>query len=211
MEQVKKAVHWLHLHWDGLLRGAVNLIMVLGFVWYCLCYTIPEEQLLRNSVAAAAQCYLGAKEMDGSHQKIIDRYNREEPLPREYAVTYTDSWCAVFGSVIALETGLRDSIPIECSCQQQIQLFMDAHCWVETDWYLPKTGDYIFYDWNYATTKDSRGWSDHVGIVVKTFGPVIQVIEGNKQDDVSYRYVFLNDPTIRGYGVPDYGRACFAK
>jgi hypothetical protein len=39
---------------------------------------------------------------------------------------------------------------------------------------------------------------------------VIQVIEGNKDDAVSYRYLFLNDPTIRGYGVPDYGKACSA-
>ena len=32
----------------------------------------------------------------------------------------------------------------------------------------------------------------------------IKVIEGNKDDDVSYRYLFVNDPFIRGFGLPDY-------
>ena len=126
-------------------------------------------------------------------------------------MTYSDSWCAVFGSVIAMEQNLTDIIPVECSCEQQIKLFSNAGRWIETDLYLPKVGDYIFYDWDYVTKKDSRGWSDHVGIVVKTVGPVIQVIEGNKDDAVAYRYLFINDPTIRGYGVPDYAELLFPK
>lgn len=195
--------------WDRILLWAISLLMALGFVWYCLRYTIPEESKLRNSVANAAQSYLGVHEADGSYKRLIDRYNMQEELPRGYAVTYKDSWCAVFGSVIALEEELTEIIPPECSCEQQINLFSENGTWIETDWYLPKPGDYIFYDWDYATKKESRGWSDHVGIVVKTVGPVLQVIEGNKADDVSYRYIILNDPTIRGYGVPNYGSVCF--
>lgn len=184
--------------------------MVCGFVWYCLRYTIPEEWLLRQSVVTAAQNYLGVNEADGSHSIIIDRYNAHSPQARGYKVTYSDSWCAAFGSMVAMESELTNIIPPECSCEQQIHLFSAAGSWMEADWYLPKPGDYIYYDWNYATKKDSTGWSDHVGIVVKTMGPVIQVIEGNKEDDVSYRYIFLNDPTIRGFGVPDYGSMCFS-
>lgn len=199
------------LIWDRLACWFLSFLMISGFIWYCLRYTIPEEMILRQSVAETAVSYWGIKEHNGSHRKIIDRYNMQENLPRAYTVTYEDSWCAVFGSVIALEQDLQDIIPPECSCEQQITLFSEAGCWIETDWHLPKPGDYIFYDWNYATRKDSTGWSDHVGIVTKTIGPVIQVIEGNKDDSVSYRYLFLNDPTIRGFGVPDYGSVCFAK
>lgn len=203
---------WLHIlsDWDRILCVLISLLIFMGFIWYCLRYSIPEESALRQAVASSAKTYLGMNESDGSHKKIIDRYNQQDPLPRSYAVTYEDSWCAVFGSVIALECEMTEIIPVECSCEQQIGLFSAAGNWIETDWYLPKTGDYIYYDWNYATTKDSTGWSDHVGIVVKTVGPVIQVIEGNKNDDVSYRYLFVNDPTIRGYGVPDYGSVCFS-
>lgn len=185
--------------------------MVCGFVWYCLRYTIPEEMALRHQVAAAAEEYLGVNEADGSHRPIVDRYNSHVPQARGYEVTYEDSWCAVFGSVIALEQDQTNIIPLECSCEQQIKLFSEAGKWIETDWYLPRPGDYLFYDWDYVTKKDSRGWSDHVGIVVKTIGPVIQVIEGNRDDAVSYRYIFLNDPTIRGYGIPNYGMNCFAR
>ena len=209
MNRIQKWCQNLWANWDRFFCWLLSLLVGAGFVWYCLTYTIPEEMALRQSMITAAEAYLGIQEADGSHRPVIDRYNAQEVLPRGYTVTYADSWCAVFGSVIAMETGLTQIIPVECSCQQQIQLFAEAGRWVETDWYLPKPGDYIFYDWNYATTKDSTGWSDHVGIVVKTMGPVIQVIEGNKEDDVSCRYLFLNDPTIRGYGIPDYGSVCF--
>ena len=209
MERIKTYCRELLARWDRIFSVLLTLLMVLGFVWYCLRYTIPEEMALRQSVAAAAQSYLGIREADGSHKQLMERYNTQDPLPRGYAVTETDSWCAVFGTVIAMEQELTAIIPPECSCQQQISLFVGSGSWIETDWYLPKPGDYIFYDWDYATRKDSRGWSDHVGIVVRTVGPVIQVIEGNKDDAVAYRYLFLNDPTIRGYGVPDYGSICF--
>lgn len=209
MASLKKAQQYIADHWDSLLFRFLSFLMICGFVWYCLRCTIPEEMALRQSVVLTAENYLGIHESDLSHRSIIDRYNAHLPRARDYEVSYSDSWCAVFGSMVAMELELTEFIPPECSCEQQIQLFSAAGNWTETDWYLPKPGDYIYYDWNYATKEDSRGWSDHVGIVVRTVGPVIQVIEGNKEDDVSFRYLFLNDPTIRGYGLPDYGKACF--
>lgn len=165
----------------------------------------PKEESARTHIVQTAQKYLGFQESDGSHRLIVDAYNAYEPRARAYEVTYLDSWCAVFGSTVALEAGMLDWIPMECSCEQQILLFAEKDRWVENDWYLPHTGDYIYYDWNSTGRGDCRGWADHVGIVVQTFGPVIKVIEGNKDDDVSYRYIFAGDPHIRGYGTPDYG------
>ncbi|MBQ8834670.1 MAG: CHAP domain-containing protein [Oscillospiraceae bacterium] len=163
-----------------------------------------EEMAIRKKVVETAEGWLGCNEADGSHQAIIDLYNTQEVLPRSYTVTYEDSWCATFGSAVAMKCGLTDIIPTECSCEQQIALFRELGRWQERDTYLPQTGDYIFYDWEGSLFRSNNGWSDHVGIVVDTFGPFLKVIEGNKDDSVAYRYVFILHPGIRGYGLPDY-------
>lgn len=194
----------LFAHWDHIVLFALSLCMILGIEWHAARYESPSEAAVRARVVQTAELYLGCNEADGSHKKIVDRYNAHMPRARDYEVTYEDSWCAVFTSSVALETGLQERIPLECSCQQQILLFDAMGQWLEDDTYLPKPGDFIYYDWNATGTGDCLGWSDHVGIVVQTFGPVVKVIEGNKNDDVSYRYIFLNDPFIRGFGLPAY-------
>ncbi len=199
-ETKKKPKKWL-------LRILATAV-VLGAVicaWCLLRQLPPKELALRQKVVQTAEQWLGANEADGSHRPIIDLYNTQDPLPRDYAVTYEDSWCAAFGTAVALELGLTDIIPAECSCQQQIALFAALGRWEESDWYLPQVGDYIFYNWEGPLFGSNTGWSDHVGIVAAVYGPVIQVIEGNKDDCVTYRYVFPNHPGIRGYGLPDYG------
>lgn len=166
----------------------------------------PEEAAVRMKLVENAEKYLGCNEADGSHKGIIDLYNDHEPLAQDYVVQYTDSWCATFVSAMAIECGLTDIIPTECGCQRQIGLFSDLSCWQENDGYIPLPGDIIFYAWDEAMDfGDCTGWSDHVGIVAGTIGPFIKVIEGNKDDAVSIRYIIANHPDIRGYGLPDYG------
>ena len=125
------------------------------------------ENQLRQKVVKIAVSYLGCKEADGSHRKIIDLYNSHKPLARGYAVKYTDAWCSTFASAVAIAAGLTDIIPTECGCEKHIALFKKLGAWVENDAYVPKPGDYIFYDWqdgtNYATT-DNTGAADHVGL-----------------------------------------------
>ena len=87
-------------------------------------------------------------EMVRSHREIVDRYNAHTPRARGYEVTYEDSWCAVFASAVALDALVDSWIPLECSCGQQILLFDEQGNWVEDDFYLPRPGDYIYYDWN---------------------------------------------------------------
>ena len=165
------------------------------------------ENQLRQKVVKIAVSYLGCKEADGSHRKIIDLYNRHKPLARGYAVKYTDAWCSTFASAVAIAAGLTDIIPTECGCEKHIALFKKLGAWVENDAYVPKPGDYIFYDWqdgtNYATT-DNTGAADHVGIVTEVNGSTITVIEGNMSDAVGYRHIAVNGRYIRGYGVPKY-------
>ena len=44
------------------------------------------EKELRQKVVDTAVSYLGCKEANGSHRKIIDLYNSHKPLARGYAV-----------------------------------------------------------------------------------------------------------------------------
>lgn len=165
------------------------------------------EQELRAKIVSIAQSYIGCKESDGSHKKIIDLYNSHKPLARNYKVQYTDAWCATFASAVAIQAGLTDIIPTECGCTKHIELFQKLGSWQENDAYVPSPGDYIFYDWqdgtNYATT-DNVGAADHVGIVEKVVGKTITVIEGNYSDSVKRRTIAVNGRYIRGYGVPKY-------
>ena len=183
--------------------GAVAAHYILdpwGFYWK----VSEDEAALRQNVVKTAESYLGCSEINGSHKKIIDLYNAHEPLAMDYEVQYTDSWCATFVSTVAIQCDLTQIIPTECGCERQIGLFQEIFCWEESDSEIPLPGDIIYYDWDETESGNCTGWSDHVGIVVGTKWPFVKVIEGNKDDSVSYRYLLLNDAHIRGFGQPDY-------
>lgn len=158
----------------------------------------------REKIVATAKKYIGCKESNGTHKQIIDIYNKQMSLPRGYRVKYTDSWCAIFVSVISILCGYISIIPVECSCQKMIEKFKAIGCWKENENYTPKGGDVIFYDWNDNGKGDNTGWADHVGIVEKVVGNTITVIEGNYDNSVKRRNIKINARYIRGYGVPKY-------
>lgn len=158
----------------------------------------------RLSLVAAAEAYLGANEADGSCRVILERYNAQPVLPQGYALQDSDSWCAAFVTVAAMDAGLSQRIPPECGCQRQIGLWQALGSWQEDDGYIPQPGDIIYYDFDENRLRDCTGWSDHVGIVVGVKWPFIKVIEGNWSDAVCSRVLFINDIHIRGYGLPDY-------
>lgn len=163
-----------------------------------------KGQKLRENVVSIAQGYIGYNERDGSYKKIIDLYNSHKPLARGYVVKYTDAWCSTFASAVAIEAGLTDIIPTECGCEKHIELFKKLGSWQEKDDYVPKPGDYIFYDWQDTGVGDDTGAADHVGIVEKVVGQTITVIEGNYSNAVRRRTIAVNGRYIRGYGVPNY-------
>jgi len=162
------------------------------------------EQELRAKVVSIAQSYLGCKESNGSHKKIIDLYNSHKPLARGYKVKYTDAWCSTFASAVAIAAGLTDIIPTECGCEKHIQLFKAMGIWEENDAHVPSPGDYVFYDWDDNGKGDCTGAADHVGIVEKVSGRSITVIEGNMSNAVGRRTLKVNGRYIRGYGIPQY-------
>lgn len=171
--------------------------------------TEPEKEGVnsmsdRQNIVNAAVSYIGCKESDGSHKKIIDLYNSHKPLARGYAVKYTDAWCATFVSAMAIKCGLTAILPTECGCEKMIELFKKLGSWQEDDAYVPQPGDVIFYDWDDSGSGDNRGYSDHVGIVEKVSGSTITIIEGNMSNAVGRRNLKVNARYIRGYGVPKY-------
>lgn len=157
-------------------------------------------------VVEQAKYWLGCKESDGSHKKIIDVYNSHKPLARGYKVQYTDYWCATFVSAVAVQLGYTDIIPTECSCTKMIELFKNIGAWAESDSRVPNPGDIVFYDWDDNGKGDNTGNPEHVGIVEKVVGDTIHVIEGNYDDSVKRRYIRVNGKNIRGFGVPKYDK-----
>lgn len=154
-----------------------------------------------KDILACANSFVGCKESDGSHKKIIDIYNAHTPLARGYKVKYTDSWCATFVSAVAIKCGATDIIPTECGCEKMVTLFKNLGRWEESENHIPSAGDIIFYDWDKTDT-----WADHVGIVEKIDNFTLTVIEGNYNDAVGKRTIQIGDKRIRGYGKPAYSK-----
>lgn len=164
---------------------------------------MTTEQI-RQKVVEKMRSWIGCKESDGSHKKIIDLYNSHKPLARGYAVKYTDAWCATTVSAASIACGLTDIMPTECGCDAMIKLYRNLGRWEENDAYRPSPGDVVFYDWDDNGIGDNRGSSDHVGVVDHVSGNTITIIEGNKSNAVGTREIQVNGKYIRGYGLPNY-------
>lgn len=152
-----------------------------------------------DKILNVARSWINCKESNGSHKQIIDVYNSYTPLPRNYKVKYTDSWCMTFISACFIKAGLAALCPLECSCGNAITKAKEMGIWQENGDIIPNVGDLIMYDWD---KKD--GWPEHVGIVESVSGSTITVIEGNKSDSVSRRVINVGDATIRGYVLVKY-------
>lgn len=160
-----------------------------------------------NAVIRQAEAWLGYNEENGSFREIIDVYNSAQPLPRGYAVQYSDEWCATFVSAVAIAAGATDIIPPECGCPEMVRLFDLLGEWIEDDNIVPVPGDVIFYDWQDSGAGDNIGTPDHVGIVHHVENGVIHVIEGNRHQAVGWREIPVGGQYIRGFGAPNYGVA----
>ena len=158
----------------------------------------------RAAIVSEAISHIGVKEGSVLHHKIIDRYNSRKPLPRGYAVKYTDAWCATFVSYLAIVMGYTDIIPVECSCPKMIELAKKMGIWVEDDSYVPLPGDIPLYDWQDSGKGDNTGTADHIGFAEKVVGNIITVIEGNYKNAVGRREIEIDGRYLRGYIVPRY-------
>lgn len=160
-----------------------------------------------SEIIKLAESKVGIAEGTDEHKKIIDTYNSHKPLARGYTVKYTDDWCAVFLSELAIELGYTDIIPTECGCGELLKLFQDIGCWIENENRVPTLGEYVFYDWsddeNYAKN-DNKGWPRHVGIVIKISGNKFTVVEANVGNKVVKKELEVNSQYLRGFAKPKY-------
>ena len=162
------------------------------------------ENELRQKVVSTALAWLGTREYDAEHQKMLDIYNSQRPLPRGTRMLASWPWCAAFVSTVSLQLGLRDIMPTECGCPSMVRLYQELGRWVEDDAYIPSPGDVVFYDWQDTGYGDNVGHPDHVGIVTACDGQTMTIIEGNCDNAVKTRSLAVNARFIRGFGIPDF-------
>ncbi len=162
------------------------------------------EAQIRQKVVSVIEGWIGCKESDGSHKKILDVYNSHSPLPRGVKMLSTYAWCAATVSAAFIKAGLTDIGFVECSCSKMIALYKAKGRWKEADDHKPSPGDLMMYDWDDSGNGENTGAPEHVGMVVSVSGSTIKVIEGNKNDAVGYRTMKVNGRYIRGYCLPDY-------
>lgn len=158
----------------------------------------------RNKVIEVMSLWLGAKTGDKMHKTILEIYNSYRPLPRGYKMKTSDAWCAATVSAAAIACGYTEIIPPECSCGKMIDLLKAKGEWVEDDFYIPNTGDIIFYYWEDTGKGDCNAHASHVGFVEMCDGKTITAIEGNYSGEVKRRKIAVNGRYIRGFGVPKY-------
>ena len=169
------------------------------------------ENQIREKMVQNAEKYIGISEGTTAHKKLVDKYNAHTPLARGYKLKTSDPWCAGTVSVFAIDMGHTDIIPTEVSCTRMIEGFKALGTFVESDFYVPKAADVIFYDWDDSGSGDNTGSSDHVGLVQKVVGNTIYVIEGNYSNAVKVRTIAVNGRYIRGFGVPNYAKKATSK
>ena len=165
--------------------------------------TSVDEAVLRNGIAQAALSWLGTTEGSPQHAEIVAIFNSISP---NAPISTASSWCAAFASVCAYQAGVDSLIFVNAKCGNQIGWFNGQGEFVYGNTYMPKVGDFVYYDWD-----PSKGnGADHVGIVVAVGNGTYTVVEGNKDGHGQPDYVGTRDLTVGsslvyGFGLPNYG------
>lgn len=156
-----------------------------------------------QDVLNVMRSWLGFSEANGKFKQIINLYNSVKPLPRGYAVKYSDEWCDTTVSAAGIKAGCSDLIGRECGCEEHVKIFKSMGIWIEDGTITPKPGDIILYNWD-DNTQPNDGYSDHIGFVESVSGKTITCIEGNKGEAVARRTLSVGNGNIRGYARPKY-------
>ena len=126
--------------------------------------------------------------------------------------SYGYAWCAAFVNWCLRQARVDKELTggMFVSCHAWRTWFVEqgakygAQYHDRTDDYIPKKGDLIFYKSLTATHKRS---SDHIGIVLKSEGGRVYVIEGNGDNMVALHDYELTNRYIVGYGSIAYQTA----
>jgi beta-lactamase superfamily II metal-dependent hydrolase/GH25 family lysozyme M1 (1,4-beta-N-acetylmuramidase)/endo-alpha-1,4-polygalactosaminidase (GH114 family) len=165
----------------------------------------------RSAVVNKMLAWEGYSEQNGKFKALIDGYNDYLPTAvkagcANYAVKYSDEWCATAASYAYIACGIGYLFPVECSCPRMVTLAKSMGIWQENDGYVPDPADAVLYDWEDSGKGDSTGTPDHIGIVIsvdKSKGTFV-VMEGNKDEAVGRRTMNINGRYIRGFITPKF-------
>lgn len=163
---------------------------------------------LRRTVTDLAEHYAKSGaifEWSPGLEKMIKTYNDHLPLARNYKYVKDGGWCMLFVSDLFIETGLADIMQTEVGPYEAMKADKEAGRFRKPLEYIPQPGDIIYF---YYQDKDASGkvinaWY-HVAIVTNADANVIYTTEGNVQHRLLMLAHTPDDPTIAGFGVPDY-------
>lgn len=143
---------------------------------------------------------VGAPELGTFHQRLVEEYNKIEPLPRNYKVSLNDPWCAIYVSAMWHKWMKEYWFPYECSCGRMVASAVNKNKFWAAEKAMAKVGWLMFYDWE----RDNS--PDHVGYIleVDVDHDRIRTIEGNYSNMVKERYIPINDRRIFGYVELEY-------
>lgn len=104
-------------------------------------------------------------------------------------------WCAIFTSWVHQQSGdLNVTVPKFSAVRDGVKWYKDKGLF-QNNFYMPKPGDIIFFDWK------ADGTVNHVGIVERVDATYIYTVEGNSNDSVKQRKYAVRSPLIYGYGI----------
>ncbi|MBE6846144.1 MAG: CHAP domain-containing protein [Ruminococcus sp.] len=146
----------------------------------------------------------GVMATDGNQEivvKALSQLGQEGGMPywTWWGFNFRIEWCACFVSWCATQCGYTQDgqVPKFISCKVGIDWFKAHNQWMGRN-YTPKSGDYIFFDW------EPDSVADHVGIVDYYENGYVYTVEGNSDDKVRKKSYPIDSEMIYGFASPDY-------
>ena len=179
-----------------------------------------EENAANADKAAANANPFSSGTATGLAAKMIamaqNEYNNRDQyrLPYRYTErlwaiggTYDYAWCAAFVAVMSKESGVNEKVQkLATGVWSYKSHFQSGANGIRYELsaghggtYVPKTGDYIFFDWD--GLPNAPDGPDHIGLVKGISGDKVLIIDGNYGGSIADRSMLLTDKDIIGYGV----------
>ena len=180
-------------------------------VWYDNFTFLELTENERNNVLRIAVSQLGyhegnsEKDFDGMNTSGSSNYIEYARLLIPHYNNNAYEWCACFVNW-CLNQAHIDRYSSEIGCWKWVGELKAMKYWQDSPayngTYTPLPADMIFFNWKYASTTNKA--SSHIGYVLYTTETHVFTIEGNADNNVTVRSYALDDPSIIGYGTPDY-------
>ena len=151
-------------------------------------------------------------------------YNDGEKYTKAYGVSPGTPWCSAFAWYVSSQTSVGgkslypDIISLKSasagdyiryfnsSKDSNINFYYNDSCSnlsgknKDTAKYIPKPGDYVFFDWEARYYDISSDTQDHTGIVEKYEDGYIYTIEGNSNNTIQKRKYEITSCQVIGFG-----------